>query len=120
MQTRRWINHSLPQTLGNAVILLYLNAGLAAFSVLFGGFFHPLSVAVIGAEAAAGYGIANEKRWGYRLGVGMAVSPFVLRFAFGGVDAVLGSNIINLMFEILLVALLLHRDSKEHQRIWFS
>ena len=34
--------------------------------------------------------------------------------------AVLGTGIISLLFEIALVALLLHRDSKEYQRIWFS
>ena len=27
---------------------------------------------------AGGYGIANEKKWGYGLGVAMAVLPFVL------------------------------------------
>ncbi len=117
MQTTRWINHSLPQTLGNAVILLYLNA---AFTFLFGGFASVIGLAVVTGQVAAGFGIANEKRWGYQLGVAMAFLPFALRFLVGGLDAVLGTGIINLMFEILLVALLLHNDSKEYQRIWFS
>ncbi len=69
---------------------------------------------------AAGFGLANEKRWGYRLGLVMAFLPFVLRFLFGGLDAVLGTGIINLLFEILLVALLLHKESKAYQKIWFS
>lgn len=115
METRRWINHSLPQTLGNAVVLLYISA---AFGLLFGG---GLILPVAAAQVAAGYGIANEKRWGYQLGVFMAFFPFVFRFLFnGGTDAVLGRSLLSLMFEIVLIALLLHDQSREHQRIWFS
>lgn len=118
METRRWINHSLPQTLANAVLLLYISA---AFDAILGGYlFSPLGLLIVVGKAAAGYGIANEKKWGYQLGLAMAFSPFILRFLAGGLDAVLGTGIISLMFEILLVALLLHKDSKEHQRIWFS
>lgn len=118
METRRWINHSLPQTLGNAVLLLYISA---AFDAVLGGYlFSLIGIVIVAGKAAAGFGIANEKKWGYNLGLAMAFLPFVLRFLDGGLDAVLGVGIISLMFEILLVALLLHRDSKEHQRIWFS
>jgi len=118
METRRWINHSLPQTLGNAVLLLYISA---AFDALLGGYlFSPLGLVIVAGKVAAGFGISNEKRWGYQLGLAMAFSPFVLRFLVGGLDAVLGTGIISLMFEIVLVALLLHPHSKEHQRIWFS
>jgi hypothetical protein len=118
METRRWINHSLPQTLGNAVLLLYISA---AFDALLGGFlFSPIGIAIVAGKVAAGFGIANEKTWGYRLGVAMAFLPFALRFLAGGLDAVLGVGIISLMFEVLLIALLLHKDSKEYQRIWFS
>jgi hypothetical protein len=118
METRRWINHSLPQTLGNAVLLLYISAG---FDALLGGYlFSPLGIAIVAAKVAAGFGIANEQTWGYKLGVAMAFLPFVLRFLVGGLGAVLGINIISLMFEVLLIALLLHRDSKEYQRIFFG
>ena len=118
METRRWINHSLPQTLGNAVLLLYISA---AFDALFSlGALSLLGLLIVAGKVAAGYGIANEKRWGYQLGVAMAFSPFVYRFLIGGLDAVLGTGIISLLFEIALVALLLHKDSKEYQRIWFS
>lgn len=116
METRRWINHSLPQTLANAVLLLYINA---AFAVLFGGF-GPIAIAIAAATLAAGWGIANERRWGYQLGILMAFLPVVVRFAFGGLDDVLGASIISLMFEIVLIALLLHPQSRDHQRIWFS
>ena len=114
METRRWINHSLPQTLGNAVLLLYISAAFDLLSL------SPIALPIIAGKVAAGYGIANEKRWGYNLGLAMAFLPFVLRLFLGGVDAVLGTGIIALMFEILLVALLLHQQSREYQRIWFS
>ena len=117
METRRWINHSLPQSLGNAVLLLYISAG---FDVLAGFFTSVYGLPIIVGKIAAGYGIANEKKWGYQLGIAMAFLPFLLRFLFGGVGAVLGTGIISLMFEILLIALLLHEQSREHQRIWFS
>ncbi len=115
METRRWINHSLPQTLGNAVLLLYISGG---FDILFG--LGSLFMVIGIAKVIGGYGIANEQKWGYQVAVGAAVSPFVIRFLFYGIDGVLGVNIISLLFEIVLVALLLHQDSRNHQRIWFS
>lgn len=117
METRRWINHSLPQTLTNAVLLLYVSA---AFDFLFGGFASVLVIAIVIGKVAAGYGIANEQKWGYQLGVAVAFAPFVLRFVFMGLDGVLGTGLFSLLFEIVLIALLLHQDSREHQRIWFS
>jgi hypothetical protein len=114
METRRWINHSLPQTLGNAVMLLYVSA---AFDVIFsrGGLLFAVG------KVAAGYLIANERKIGYQLGLVMAFAPFIVRFLlFGGLDGVLGTGILSLMFEVLLVALLLHEQSREYQRIWFN
>ena len=67
------------------------------------------------AKVGAGYGIANERKWGYQLGVGIA-GLVVL----GEVVGVLPAGIIALLFDILLLALLLHNQSREHQRIWFS
>ncbi len=117
METRRWINHSLPQALGNAVMLLYVSA---AFDLLFGAIFSPIGIVIAGGKVGAGYLIANERKVGYQLGLAMAFFPFVIRFLFLGLDGVFGTNIISLLFEVLLVALLLHEQSREHQRIWFS
>lgn len=116
MPANRWIDTTQPQTLLIAVVLLYISAGEA---LLFGGFANPISLAIIAGEVAAGYGISNEKKWGYGLGIAMAVLPFVVALVvfhnpFGG------ANLISLMFEIALVALLLHPQSREYQRIWFK
>ena len=118
-EPRRFTNQSQPQTLQIAVFLLYAEAAFAAFFMLLGVVdpFYALPVAAGG--VGAGFGIANEKRWGYRLGVVVAFLPFILRVIFYGADALLATGLINLMFEIALVALLLHPQSREYQRIWF-
>ena len=116
METRRWTNPTQPQTLQIAVFLLYINA---VFALLFLGV-SGVGLLLTAGGAAAGFGIANERRWGYNLGLGMAFFPFVIRMAVNGVEGVLGGDIINLMFEIALVALLLHPHSREYQKIWFS
>ena len=72
------------------------------------------------AHGAGGFGIANEKQWGYargrrRRGVPGGHAPGRLR------RSVLTSTaIINLMFDGALVALLLHPMSRDYQRIWFK
>ena len=114
MQTRRWLNPSQPQTLQIAVFLLYINAVFG----LIGGGFSTIGLLIVAGGIGAGFGIANEKRWGYGLGLVMAFLPFLFRLAFGG--SLLGASIVNLMFEIALVALLLHPQSRDYQRIWFK
>jgi hypothetical protein len=118
METRRWTNPSLPQTLQIAVFLFYFHA---FFDVLYtlSGSLGLLGVVLIAGQVGAGYGIANEKRWGYKLGIAMAFSPFILRLIFLGASYALGFSIISLAFEVALVALLLHPQSKDYQRIWF-
>jgi hypothetical protein len=113
MESRRWLNQTQPQTLQIAVLLLYLNG---IFALLFGGLFYALGLLIIVGSVGAGYGIANERKWGYGLGVAMALLPFVLMIVSG----TLGGGIINLLFEVALVALLLHPQSRDYQRIWFK
>ena len=120
METRRWTNPSQPQTLQIGVFLLYANAVFTLFWLLRFNVFPLLFLLAVAGSVAGGYGIANEKKWGYALGVAMAFFPFALRLYYGGADAVLSTGIINLMFEIALVALLLHPQSRDYQRIWFK
>ena len=115
METRRWVNPTQPQTLQIAVFFLYFTA---AFQLLFGGLFSALSLVLIAVSVAGGYGIANERKWGYICGLVAAFSPFALRLLLG--LPILGTNLINLVFEVALVALLLHPQSREYERIWFK
>ena len=118
METRRWINQSQPQTLYIAVFLLYVNAAFLVFDLLSARALPLLWVAFAVGQVAAGYGIANERKWGYYLGVAMAFFPFGLRLYIGA--SLLAGNALALLFEIALIALLLHPQSREHQRIWFK
>ena len=119
-EPRRWTNQSQPQTLQIAVFLLYADAAFALFYMLLFGVSPLYALPVAAGSAAAGYGIANEKRWGYVLGVVMAFFPFAFRVLLFGADGLLRTGLLNLMFEIALVALLLHSQSREYQRIWFK
>lgn len=128
-QRRRFLNPAQPQTLQIAVFLLYLNAVFALFS-LFGpkrtlniGFMHVDVKIVILLLAAggifAGFGIANERKLGYGLGIVMAFLPFAIPFLATG-NPIGSADFLTLMFEIALVALLLHPQSRDYQRIWFK
>lgn len=118
MASRRFLNPAQPQTLVIAVYLLYLHAVFLLFDLLRLSIFPRLYVLAVIGGLLAGFGIANEKKWGYGLGLVMAVFPFALRFYYSG--SPLSSNLLNLMFEIALVALLLHPQSRDYQRIWFK
>ncbi|MBV9412339.1 MAG: hypothetical protein JO148_12135 [Acidimicrobiia bacterium] len=115
MEQRRWVNQTQPQTLQIAVFLLYING---AITLLFGGLFVPLFAVIAIGSIAAGYGIANERKWGYILGVVMALVPFALVIVTR--SSPLSGGLLNLLFEVALVALLLHPQSRDYQRIWFK
>ena len=119
MERRRWLNPAQPQTLQIAVFLLYINAAFTILDMLIATSFPPVLLLIVAGGILAGYGIANERKWGYGLGLAMAFLPFALRFFFLG-NPIEGSNILSLMFEIALVALLLHPQSRDYQRIWFK
>ena len=118
MASRRFLNPAQPQTLVIAVYLLYLNSAFLLFDLLRLGIFPRLYVLAVIGGVIAGFGIANEQKWGYLLGIAMAIFPFGLRFYYSGNP--LSSNLLSLMFEIALVALLLHPQSRDYQRLWFK
>jgi len=101
-----------------ATFLLYINGALGLlFS--FGGISMVLAAGLIG----AGFGIANEKRWGYILGVVMAtldLLPLVLFVLARGIGSIFSVNLlISALFPVALFALLIHPLSREYQKIWF-
>jgi hypothetical protein len=120
METRRWTNPSQPQTLQIAVFLLYFNAVLA---LLF--FVSPIPLLIAIAGAIGAYGIANSRRWGYRLAVAASsiemVFLVVLPFLNFGPELVLDLQyLILIVFPVALFCALVHPESREHQRIWFD
>jgi hypothetical protein len=114
-EVRKWFDNSQPQTLQGAVMLCYITAAFGLLWIILGTY--PIAELVPLALGVAGFGIANEKRWAFGLGVVVAVLNVL-------VDAwilVLGAFgvVINLLFAVVLLALLVHPQSREYQRIWF-
>ncbi|MGH9102481.1 MAG: hypothetical protein ACRDYD_05790 [Acidimicrobiales bacterium] len=121
MERRQWVNRSQPQTLQAAVILLYLNAVLALIGggIFGGGLFALLSLVAIVALVAGGLGVASERKWGYVVALVVSVL-YVLGALYGLALGAIGfSAIINLAFDVALLALLLHPMSREYRRVWF-
>ncbi|HEV7527122.1 MAG TPA: hypothetical protein VGP92_19350 [Acidimicrobiia bacterium] len=118
MNETRWINPHQPQTLYMAVILCYIQA---FFTLLSFGYLGPLGLFILVGLAGGAFGIANEKKWGYALAVAAAVLQIALFIAYGGLSA-LGyvQVLISFGFDVLLVVLLLHPNSRSYQRIWFK
>jgi len=114
-EPRRWFDSSQPQTLQGAVMLCYVIAAFGILSVLFGA--APGIIAL--ATGVAGFGVANERRWGYWLGIVLSVLTALL-YLLLLVDGFPKSILINLVFTGVLIALFLHPQSREYQRIWFK
>ena len=114
MSSLRWIDRTQPQTLMTATVILYINAAFGLLGGLvfaFGG----LGIVLVLGQAAAGLGIANQKKWGYWLGVSLTalyIGLLVVSFSF--------VVIISLLFYGALLALLLHPQSRSYRRTWFS
>ena len=128
MQTRRWVNQSQPQTLVIATFLLYAgavfvllgsrtNLGIAlqsdqvenlarAFVAIGGGF--------------AGYQIAQEKKLGWYLGIAVAALPLVADVIIMARFHVYNFDLVNLIFEIAMLALIIHPQSRNYVRLWFK
>ncbi|TRZ74736.1 MAG: hypothetical protein D4R95_00170 [Actinobacteria bacterium] len=145
---KKWFDRMQPQTLQIATWLLYFDGFFALMSVLdetghlgylryrysFGVVVGLVSVALY---ALGGFLMANERKIGYKLGIAAAVSPIVLRFfavqAFSNnsgtsgpvrltdyvTGRVFGGSAVSVAFDIAVIALLLHTQSREHQRIWY-
>jgi hypothetical protein len=112
MPSNRWVDRTQPQTLMMATVLMYVNAALDLLLSI--GAFSVIGLLLIVGQVGAGWGIANEKKWGYWLGVALAVLLVVftvLHLSFG--------SIVSLIFYAALLALLLHPQSRAYRRTWF-
>ena len=123
MEPRVWVNRHQPQTLYIAQLLMYFRGGIAlVFGVLFGGSLTVSTLLIAVGELTAAYGIANERRWAYKLGVAVAAlvvigTLLVLLRNFDNQGRLFGL-VIGLLFDVALVALLLHPMSRSYQQYW--
>jgi hypothetical protein len=112
MPSNRWLDRTQPQTLMMATVVMYINA---VFGLIDGQAFRfPIGTVLTLGPVAAGWGIANEKKWGYWLGVVLALLDVAFILLYFSVGALL-----NLIFYGALVALLLHPQSRAYRRTWF-
>ena len=121
MEPRIWVNRHQPQTLYIAQLLMYFQGGLGLLFAVIGMRGLTLYSLVIAAgKLAAAFGIANEMRWAYKLGVVVAALPIVvlLLLAFTNDLRWLWADPLGLLFDIALLALLLHSHSRSYQRYW--
>ena len=69
----------------------------------------------------AGIALANGYRLGWKVGLGLAIGAVAIPLVAFGPGPVLGSAyVITFLFNVALVALLVHPHSREHQKIWFE
>ncbi len=136
MQTRRWLNQGLPQTLQIAVFLLYFGAvimllrpagtglGIAIGNADTAQLIENFSRAFIAiGGAAAGYFISNERKQGYALGVAVAALPLVAKSLIVvryQVNPLEFFDLLDVLFDIALFALLIHPQSRSYVRLWFK
>jgi hypothetical protein len=112
---RRWVDQSQPQTLQGAVVFSYLNAALA---IVYSVILHSPFLLAFLLMALAAFGIANGRKLAYWGGTVLACLYFLGELTL----MVRGGNlngVIDLLFAGVLVALLLHPDSRHYARIWF-
>lgn len=137
LDARKWIDRMQPQTVSIATILLYIDGVFAFLRFLDrtdiegymrvqGGFYALITFAFILCFPAGGFFMANGKLFGWYLAILASFSPFLLRAIFKLTladfatwrDVVVGGSYINLMFEVALIALLLHPMSQEYAKRW--
>ncbi|HUQ64350.1 MAG TPA: hypothetical protein VM121_11395 [Acidimicrobiales bacterium] len=119
MSERRYFSPTQPQTLQAAVMLLYFGAGLLFLQLLIYGVFPLFWLIEVVGKAVAAFGIANERKWGYALGIGSAFLPFVRSLYY--TSNPFGSfGLLELVFAIILIVVLLHPQSREYVKIWFK
>ena len=90
------------------------------FGLLGGSLYSPIGFLFLAGIGGGAFGIANEKKWGYLLAVAAAVFQVAFPLAFFTREVFRYPFILSFMFDIALVALLLHKQSREYQRIWFK
>jgi L-asparaginase/Glu-tRNA(Gln) amidotransferase subunit D len=114
----RFVNQFQPQTLVIATILCYFNA---VSGILFGALSASgYAALVVVGLGAGGFGIANDKRWGYAMAVGGSILQVLLVAVVYNGGVFENGSVIGLLFDVALVALLLHPMSRDYQRIWFK
>jgi uncharacterized membrane protein (DUF2068 family) len=118
MDGRRWFNSSQPQTLQFAQILLYFNGVLLLLQGMIRGGLGLFGLAFLVGQVGGAFGIANDRKWGYWVAVVFAFAPLIFELYLLRAH-VLAVGAVTLLFQVALIFMLLHPQSREYKRIWF-
>ena len=125
---KKWFDRMQPQTLQIATWLLYMNGffALANFmdSQMEIGYIRRVyslgpvyGLVVIAAHVLGGLLMANDLKIGYKIALVAAFSPFASNLIV--YRSLIAHSFLNAAFDIALIALLLHTQSRAHQKVWF-
>ncbi len=96
--------------------MLYLTGFLGLIGGLVYGGYGLISILFLAGDFAGGYGISNEKKWGYITGIAVTALSLVLDASYGLASV----GILNIIFTVALLALLLHPMSRQYYKTWFK
>ena len=116
--SNQFFNQSMPQTLVIAQLLCYVTAFLGVIDGVVATS-RGIALVIIFGLFLGGLGIANERKWGYLVAVGASglhVAMYIIVFKS---DVFQFKVLLTFLFDLALFALLVHPQSREHQKVWF-
>ncbi len=116
--SNQFFNQSLPQTLVIAQLLCYVSAFLGVIDGVVASS-RGIALFIIFGLFLGGLGIANERKWGYYLAVGASGLQVLMYLVIFRGDVFLFQVLIGFLFDAALFALLVHPQSRSHQKVWF-
>ena len=72
---------------------------------------------VIAAHVLGGLLMANERKIGYKIAIVASFTPFISNLIV--YRRLIAPSFLSAIFDVALIALLLHTQSRSHQKVWF-
>jgi hypothetical protein len=122
METRRALNPAMPTALVVAQLALYLGAFYAVARGLAQLRFPGWELLIGGWMVLAAYGIANEARWGWRMGLvagAVSIVPALDQLVRAPAIALHPDFLVLLVVPLLIVGCLWEPSARDFRRAWF-
>jgi hypothetical protein len=122
MRELKLLDRTQPQTLYIGSLLLYLDAAIALFNVLFGGLSALTLLLGIVLPVAGAYGVANSRKLGYYVALvatGIPVLLILYYLVTYGLGILGGLGLISVILTIVPFVLFVHPMSRSYVKAWF-